>query len=131
VGRIVCLRVGEVNRKIGLFEPEHRAKQAELPVSCIAILMGLAGFFTTTGTEQTQAATVFGSGLAGILFSGVAWVCTASEALGTLLFRDSSFKTILPILFLAVIVFGAIRFGQCSRAAHYSYLRSDLRCFPI
>jgi hypothetical protein len=43
-------------------------------LSCIAILIGLVGIFTQTGIAQTQAAAVFGSGLAGILFSGMAWI---------------------------------------------------------
>jgi hypothetical protein len=45
-----------------------------IAVSSIAIVTGLVGIFTQNGKEQAQAATVFGSGLAGILFSGIAWV---------------------------------------------------------
>jgi hypothetical protein len=43
-------------------------------VSSVAILVGLVGVFTQTGTEQTQAVTLLGSGFAGILFSGMAWI---------------------------------------------------------
>lgn len=43
-------------------------------VSSLAVVVGLVGIFTQTGAEEVQSATVFGSGLAGILFSGMAWV---------------------------------------------------------
>jgi K+-sensing histidine kinase KdpD len=36
----------------------------------------------------------------------------ATAGLVTLMFRGNSFKTILPILFLAIIVFGALKFGR-------------------
>jgi K+-sensing histidine kinase KdpD len=39
-------------------------------------------------------------------------MCTATAGFVTLMFRGSSFKTILPILFLAIIVFCAVRFGR-------------------
>src|SRR5437867_11905667 len=42
--------------------------------SALAVLIGLVGIFGETGSQQTQAATLFGSWLAGILFSGVAWI---------------------------------------------------------
>jgi len=45
-----------------------------LAVSSAAILMGLFGIFNETGAAQTQAGMTLGSGLAGILFSGMAWV---------------------------------------------------------
>jgi K+-sensing histidine kinase KdpD len=39
-------------------------------------------------------------------------MCTAAAGFVTLMFRDNSFKTILPVLFLAIIVFSAVRFGN-------------------
>ena len=44
-----------------------------LVVSSIALLIGLIGFFAQTVTEQASAL-LLGSGLAGILFSGMAWL---------------------------------------------------------
>ena len=44
-----------------------------MAISCIALIMGVIELLTQTGTEQIQAATLFGSGLAGSLFSGIAW----------------------------------------------------------
>jgi len=39
-------------------------------------------------------------------------MCTAAAGFVTLMFRDNSFKTILPVLFLAIIVFSAV--STCS-----------------
>ena len=44
-----------------------------LVVSSIALLIGLIGFFAQTVTEQASAL-LLGSGIAGILFSGMAWL---------------------------------------------------------
>jgi len=44
-----------------------------LVVSSIALLIGLIGLFAQTVTEQVSALSV-GSGIAGILFSGMAWL---------------------------------------------------------
>ena len=44
-----------------------------LVVSSIALLIGLIGLFAQTVTEQASALSV-GSGIAGILFSGMAWL---------------------------------------------------------